>query len=62
MVIPADNDQAAIEQTENMLDGARAELRDGHATPKQRAGVIFALNGGGKRRSVNAAPGARLAA
>jgi hypothetical protein len=29
MVISADNDKTAIEQTENMLDGVRAELRDG---------------------------------
>jgi uncharacterized Zn ribbon protein len=29
MVIPADNDKAAIEQSENMLDGVRVELRDG---------------------------------
>lgn len=29
MVIAADSDQAATEQAENMLDGVRAELRDG---------------------------------
>jgi uncharacterized Zn ribbon protein len=29
MVISADNDDAATEQAEKMLDGARAELRDG---------------------------------
>jgi hypothetical protein len=29
MVIGADNDKTAIEQSENMLDGVRAELRDG---------------------------------
>jgi hypothetical protein len=29
MVIPAYNDEAAIDQSENMLDGVRAELRDG---------------------------------
>jgi hypothetical protein len=29
MVITADNDKAAIKQSENMLDGIRAELRDG---------------------------------
>jgi hypothetical protein len=29
MVIPADNDKAAIDQSENMLDGVRAELGDG---------------------------------
>jgi hypothetical protein len=29
MVIPADKDKAAIDQSENMLDGVRAELRDG---------------------------------
>jgi hypothetical protein len=29
MVIPADNDKAAIEQSKSMLDGVRAELRDG---------------------------------
>jgi hypothetical protein len=29
MVIAADNDEAAIKQSENMLDGVRAELRDG---------------------------------
>ncbi|MBO0719111.1 MAG: hypothetical protein J2P55_17530 [Rhizobiales bacterium] len=28
MVISADNDAAATEQAENMLDGVRAELRD----------------------------------
>jgi hypothetical protein len=31
MVIAADNDKAAIEQSENMLDGVRVELRDGIA-------------------------------
>jgi len=29
MVISADNDAAATEQAETMLDGVRAELRDG---------------------------------
>jgi hypothetical protein len=29
MVISADNDEAATEQAEKMLDGARVELRDG---------------------------------
>jgi hypothetical protein len=29
MVIAADNDEAAVKQSENMLDGVRAELRDG---------------------------------
>ena len=29
MVISADNDEAATEQAEKMVDGARAELRDG---------------------------------
>ena len=29
MVISADNDDAATEQAEKMLDGVRAELRDG---------------------------------
>jgi len=29
MVISADNDTAATEQAETMLDGVRAELRDG---------------------------------
>ena len=29
MVIAADNDTAATEQAENMLDGVRAKLRDG---------------------------------
>ncbi len=29
MVISADNDGAATDQAETMLDGARAELRDG---------------------------------
>jgi len=29
MVIAADNDDAATGQAENMLDGVRAELRDG---------------------------------
>ncbi len=29
MVTSADNDEAATEQAENMLDGVRAELRDG---------------------------------
>jgi uncharacterized Zn ribbon protein len=29
MVITADNDEAASEQAETMLDGARADLRDG---------------------------------
>jgi uncharacterized Zn ribbon protein len=29
MVISADNDEAATDQAEQMLDGVRAELRDG---------------------------------
>jgi hypothetical protein len=29
MVIAADNDKTAIEQSETMLDGVRVELRDG---------------------------------
>ena len=29
MVISADNDEAATEQAENMLDGVRADLKDG---------------------------------
>ena len=29
MVISADSDEAATEQAQQMLDGARAELRDG---------------------------------
>ena len=29
MLISADNDEAATEQAEKMLDGAHAELRDG---------------------------------
>jgi hypothetical protein len=28
MVIPADNDKAATEEAEKMLDGVRADLRD----------------------------------
>ena len=29
IVISADNDEAATEQAENMLDGVRADLKDG---------------------------------
>jgi len=36
MVIAADNDDAATEQAEKMLDGARVELRDGDRLVMQR--------------------------
>src|SRR5262249_44153669 len=35
LVISADNDDAATEQAEKMLDGARAELRDGDRLVKR---------------------------
>jgi hypothetical protein len=36
MVIAADNDDAATEQAEKMLDGVRVELRDGDRLVMQR--------------------------
>jgi hypothetical protein len=52
MVIFAENDEAAIGQSENMLDGVRAELWDGDRLVMKhqaKSRSNFRLEGGGKR-------------